>query len=112
METDKGFQDAVKKAFGPAILDSNGNIVREKLSDLVFSNPQHRRMINKLSHPRIFKQIIKDMWRLKLVEKCPMVVLDAPTLFETKILQYFCFPIIVVAIEDRQTQVKRLMERT
>lgn len=93
------------------ILDTNGNIDRDKLGNLIFSNAERRQRLNKLSHPRIFKQIIKEVWRMKFVEKCPMLVLDAPLLFETKILEYFCFPIIVVYIEDRQTQVKRLMDR-
>ena len=30
-----------------------------------------------------------------------MVVLDAPILFETKILEWFCHPIVVVSISDK-----------
>lgn len=40
-----------------------------------------------------------------------MIVLDAPLLFETKILEYFCYPIIVVSCDDSQKQVQRLIER-
>lgn len=40
-----------------------------------------------------------------------MVVLDAPLLFESKILEYFCYPIVVVFCDDNQKQVRRLMER-
>ena len=93
----------MKKSFGPIILDQNGNIDRDKLGALVFSSKDHRMRLNKLSHPRIFKQLIKEVWRMKFVEKCPMVVLDAPLLFESKLLEYFCFPILVVNVEDRQT---------
>lgn len=39
------------------------------------------------------------------------MVLDAPLLFETKILEYFCYPIITVYCEDGSTQLRRLMER-
>ena len=39
------------------------------------------------------------------------VCLDAPLLFETKILEYICFPIIVVYLADKKVQVQRLMER-
>jgi dephospho-CoA kinase len=40
------------------------------------------------------------------------VVLDVPLLYETKILEYFCYPIIVVYCEDVQIQAKRLIERS
>lgn len=38
-------------------------------------------------------------------------MLDAPLLFESKILEYFCYPIVVVFCDDSQKQVRRLMER-
>ena len=38
-------------------------------------------------------------------------MLDAPLLFETKILEHLCFPIIVIAILDENKLRKRLMER-
>ena len=41
----------------------------------------------------------------------PLVVLDAPLLFETKVLEYLCHPIIVVSIASRDKQLKRLIER-
>ena len=40
-----------------------------------------------------------------------MVVLEAPTLFETKVLTWMCHPIIVVSISDESLQLKRLMAR-
>jgi dephospho-CoA kinase len=40
-----------------------------------------------------------------------MVVLDAPLLYETKLLEYFCYPILVVYCDNNQEQLRRLMER-
>jgi dephospho-CoA kinase len=39
------------------------------------------------------------------------VVLDAPLLFESKILEWVCYPIVVVYIDDSQKQVNRMIER-
>ena len=39
------------------------------------------------------------------------MILDAPLLFETKILEYFCYPILLVYIEDTYKQKDRLMAR-
>lgn len=38
------------------------------------------------------------------------MLVDAPLLYETKILTYICFPIIVVGCSE-QTQISRLMQR-
>ncbi len=40
------------------------------------------------------------------------VVLDVPLLYETKLLEYFCYPIIVVHCgEENEIQTERLMQR-
>lgn len=39
------------------------------------------------------------------------IVLDAPLLFERKPLEYFCFPIVAVGLQNREQQVERLMCR-
>jgi hypothetical protein len=36
------------------------------------------------------------------------VVLDAPLLFETKLLEYFVYPICVVYCDNTQEQLRRL----
>ena len=55
--------------------------------------------------------MIKQLLRLKFVAKAPLVVIDAPLLYEAKFMQYFLYPIIVVYTEDAQTQLNRLKER-
>ena len=56
-----------------------------------------------MSHPRIFIKMVKELLRLKFLAKSPLVVIDAPLLYESKFMQFFCFPIIVVYTEDAQT---------
>ena len=38
-------------------------------------------------------------------------MLDAPLLFESKILEYLCFPILVIAVLDENKLRQRLMDR-
>ena len=47
---------------------------------------------------------------MKLIDKKPLVVMDAPLLYETRLLEYFCYPILVV-YTDSNTQLDRLMGR-
>lgn len=53
-----------------------------------------------MTHPAIFKSILWQIFDLKILKSKRTVVLDAPLLFESKILEYFCYPIIVVYIQD------------
>ena len=103
MDTDISCQRRVIKEFGPTILDETGKIDRDKVAAVIFSNPEKRSALNKITHPRIFKKIIKEIIRLKFKVKNPLVVLDAPLLYEAKILEWFCYPILVVYTEDGRT---------
>ncbi len=55
--------------------------------------------MERISHPRIFRRIFVQLFKLKFFEKKSLVVLDAPLLFETKILEHFCYPILVVSTD-------------
>lgn len=111
MNSDKKYQQTLIRYFGNEIVSEDGGIDRVKLGNIVFSNPEKRKLLNKLSHPVIFRRIIVTLFKLKLMQRKPLVVLDAPLLFETKILEYFCYPILVVYCEDSQKQIQRLVER-
>jgi dephospho-CoA kinase len=41
-----------------------------------------------------------NLFKLKFFQRKPLVVLDAPLLFESKILEWVCYPIVVVYIDD------------
>ena len=78
---------------------------------MVFANNELRQKLNKLTHWRIFKEMLKQMFHAKVTKGLKKVVLDAPLLFETKVLEHFCYPIIAVYIEDESLQITRLIER-
>ena len=77
----------------------------------MFSNPANRAKLNGMTHPRIFKKTMRQIFYHRVLQCKSMVVLDAPLLYESKILEHFCYPIIVVSLKDRETQLNRLMER-
>jgi dephospho-CoA kinase len=116
LDKDPGYRAAIRKAFGPEVFsltEGDGTAIdRAKLGSVIFSSPEKRRLLNKLSHPRIFRRILVQLFKLKFLARKPMVVLDAPLLFESKVLAYFCYPIVVVYCDDSQKQLKRLMDRT
>jgi dephospho-CoA kinase len=97
--------------FGKEILDKDGAIDRTKLGDLIFSNTQKRRQLNKIMHRRIFWKMLSEFWELRMRQKHQLIIIDAPLLYETKFLEYFCYPIIVVGITEDDILVKRMMTR-
>ena len=44
---------AIVKTFGADVLLPNGELDREKLGKIVFSNEAKRKLLNKCTHPRI-----------------------------------------------------------
>lgn len=110
---DDAFVKSVFKTFGKeAVVAADGKSVdRAKLGAIVFADKAKRNQLNRMTHGPIFATILKTIFRLRVLQGEPLVVLDAPLLFESRILEYICHPIIVVSIEKEETQLKRLMER-
>ena len=113
METNETLKREVCEAFGAGnvMADDGKQIDRDKLGKIIFNDPSQRRTLNKLTHKRIFIEILRQILKLRFAKGQRFVILDAPLLFESKILEYFCFPILVIAILDESKLRKRLMNR-
>lgn len=107
---DKRAYRAIVKAFGKEILEPSGEINRDKLGNLIFSDKNARQKLNRIIQPYIFFEIIKRVlgFRIKGVSN---VLLDAPLLFESKILAYFCCPIVTVYVQNKDLWLERLCKR-
>lgn len=99
---------AIHQTFGDDALLADGNMNREAIGKLIFHDAAKRDELNQIIHPAIRQEMLRqrDEW----IEKgYPIVVMDIPLLFESK-LQHFVERIVVVAT-DEQLQLSRLMER-
>jgi dephospho-CoA kinase len=109
MEEDQGLITEVIKEFGTDVLDEAGKINRTKLGEMIFTDPKKRKVLNKLTHGRIFRKMMSQIFTKRVLQWKSNVCLDAPLLFETRVLEYICYPIIVVHLADEQETKKRLM---
>ncbi len=107
--------DSVKKQISEQISGKvffeNGEIDRKKLGEVVFSDPQKREVLNKITHKVIFDEVIlkiNNFYNYKSIKK--PIILDAPLLFETPKFLDLCSKTIVV-YTDGKTQFKRLKNR-
>lgn len=102
----RGWQLVVDE-FGEDILREDGEFDREKLGEIVFSDPKKRKKLESLLHPLIIYEM-KEQAHYYL-ENDEIVVFMAPLLYEAGLAR-FCDQVWVIS-SSKEKQVKRLKER-
>ncbi|KAJ0412525.1 hypothetical protein ATCC90586_006892 [Pythium insidiosum] len=106
----RGAYNAIVKKFGPEVLNEDRTINRAKLGSIIFSDPAKRQVLNGCTHKFILWEMFAQLFYHRFVGRKRLVVFDAPLLFETKILERFCYPIVVVACSEAN-ELNRLIQR-
>ncbi|KAK8320064.1 hypothetical protein V6Z12_A12G011300 [Gossypium hirsutum] len=108
LKKNSGGYKKVVAAFGPDILQDDGQVDRLKLGRIVFSDASKRQLLNRLLAPYISSGIFLEVLKL-WIKGHKVIILDIPLLFEAK-MDKWTKPIVVVWV-DPETQLRRLMER-
>lgn len=98
----------VEKAFGTPVLTADRQIDRQKLAEIVFEDPQARRCLNQITHPRVVQKIVEQLQ--KVPEAVPLILLDIPLLLEEESTLRID-PTVVIYV-DPEAQRKRIREKT
>ena len=98
----------IVELFGEDILHDNHTINREKLGGLIFADEKKRNQLNRIVHPAIREEMLKQTKEEK-EQNAKAVVLDIPLLFESKLTHLVDKTILVYV--DEKTQLERLMKR-
>ncbi len=93
---------ALVNAFGSEILNTDGTLNRKLLAKIAFSEATKTELLNATIFPFIRELVFKET-------RSGNILLDAPTLFESKI-DNICFKTIAV-LSDKATRLKRIMGR-
>lgn len=56
-------------SFGPEILLESGEINREALGNIIFSQPEKRQLLNSITHPEIQKEMLKQILKYFVLGK-------------------------------------------
>ncbi len=97
--------DALDAAFG-GVTDDAGALDRPKLAKIVFSDPAKLKKLNEITTPYIRAA---SRAAIEAQSACPIVLYDAPTLFEAGADSY-CDAIVAV-LAPHDTRVRRIIER-
>jgi len=98
----------IVQCFGADILLPNGDINRKKLGNIVFSDKEKLALLNSITHPEIINRMKERIQELK-AEGAKVIVVDAAILIEMGLHKYV--DSVWVLSVDRETQLKRLVER-
>ncbi|MGB7574227.1 MAG: dephospho-CoA kinase [Thermodesulfobacteriota bacterium] len=97
------------RAFGKEILQEDGSIHRRKLADRVFTDPEQRKVLNQILHPRIKEEMDRRTKEIGQKDPEAIVVIDAPLLVELGV--YRKVDQLIVITSTQMQQMERLKER-
>ena len=100
--------EEIVEEFGTEILDSDGEIIRQRLGQIVFSDPKKLSFLNRCTHKYIRMEIEETISQQKKAE-ASMIIIDAPLLAEAGLIE-ICDEVWVVCA-DRQVRLERTMTR-
>ncbi len=108
MEKGSPCLEETAECFGSEILNADGSLNRQKLADIVFNDKKKLKQLNAISYPYITSEILKMINKFHGENK-KFVLLDAPTLFESR-ADDFCDLIISVTASEKN-RMERIARR-
>ncbi len=107
LESDPDVRQEIVTAIDPSAYRDDGTPDRQRLRDLVFSNPTHKKALENILHPRV-----RDTW-MAIAADCrktnKLFLADIPLLFEVGVQDSFDAVIVVACSEE--VRLNRLTSR-
>jgi dephospho-CoA kinase len=100
-DSDLVVHEEIKAAFGVQVFDSEGNLARDRLRDLVFHEGAARKVLESILHPRV-----REAW-MNRTGGDGLLLAEIPLLYETGAESYFDG--IIVTACSHASQVERII---
>lgn len=98
----------IQDVFGSNVINSDGTLDRKALASIVFSDKKKLEMLNSITYPYITGEILKEIRRHSCRGE-KLILLDAPTLFESR-ADDFC-ELIISVVADQDMREERIIQR-
>ena len=118
LDADQAAKDAVavgapawvelRRLYGPEYFNQNGELNRSRLAQLVFADPEERRRLDGLIHPRVEAELQARVAELAR-QGAGLVLVEVPLLFETG--REAAFDRVIVVAAPEALQIRRLRGR-
>jgi dephospho-CoA kinase len=105
---DPAVMSQIRKWWGDGVLQDDGQLNKRKISDIVFADPQQRKRLEELLHPRVAQLRDRQMDEAGDDPQVKAIIWDTPLLFEAG-LQKECDAVVFVeaALAQRLERVAR-----
>jgi len=91
------------------VLDKYGEIDRKKVAKIVFSDPQKRKKLEQILHPKVFKYIQNWLKEQEKINPNGIAIVSVPLMIETG--SYKNYDKIIVVYAPKELQLKRLIKK-
>jgi len=98
----------LREYFGDEIIDENGALLRKKLANIAFSDPEKLKNLNRITHAYIAKLMREYVEKYK-AEGYTHILYDAPVLIEGGFNKK-C-DCVVCVLSNKETRIARIMNR-
>lgn len=95
----------IRQAFGDGVFENDGNINRKNLANIVFGNDDKLKLLNKITHKYIKKQIEEEIENTN----SHIIAIDGAVIIGSPVAD-LCRKLVVVTA-DEQTRVNRIIAR-
>lgn len=95
--------------FGEDIIKADGKLNRQLLAARAFSTKENTEKLNDITHPWICMQTLKTIDSIRSNSKNPIIIFDAPVLFESK-MDIIC-DYVVAVVAPVEIRKQRIMKR-
>ena len=107
-QNDDAVLSEISRCFGDSVFDDNGNLLRQELANIVFSDSSKKKILEDIVVTRIFEIVRDDLSKHRSLGT-KLVFIDAPLLIETG-LNRLC-DICVLVTADIETRINRVEKR-
>ncbi len=109
VEPGSGALAEIEREFGPGVIRKDGSLDRKALGDVVFSDPERLKALNRIMHPRIIEQQRRLVQKARRESPGTLIVVNAAVLIEAG--EHTNMDKVIVIYADEEKQVERLCAR-
>jgi len=109
VEPEKPAWSDVVRLFGGQVLNKDGSLVRKKIAGIIFNDPDKKKAMENILHPRVFSEERRIYRDIREREKDALVIINAPLLIESG--NYKKMDKVVVIYCDEEVQVRRIADK-
>ena len=100
----------ISETFGKEVFTDSGNLDRKRLANIIFKNPQKKKILEGILHPKVFEVEELKYETIRKEHPNAVVIVDAALLIESG--NYKKMDKVIVVNSDEKNRIDRIMARS